>query len=265
MASEKGVYITARKDGTPSYRASITYNNKHISLGSFSKEKTAHDAYLTARDVVQRGDTDIDGYSDKTALSYNKWVILHNFRDNGYYFKTPVYLHRNYFTYHLSPDIQLYFDVDDLFYYTCHTIHKRGGYLYVNDYGMQVNILNRYGIANHSVQDRDYRFIDGDANNLRYDNIQVMNPYHGIIIEKKEKILTFKARINLNGYYIIGRYRNIDTAAIAYNAAVDFVQHHGISNKTFVKNFITHMNSSDYNAAYKEIQLNDRILLRKRD
>ena len=30
-----GVYETTLKDGTPSFRASITYRKKHISLGSF--------------------------------------------------------------------------------------------------------------------------------------------------------------------------------------------------------------------------------------
>ena len=40
-----GVYKAARKDGTLYYRCSITYQNKHISLGSFEKEETAHLAY----------------------------------------------------------------------------------------------------------------------------------------------------------------------------------------------------------------------------
>ena len=43
-----GVYETTLKDGTPSFRASITYRKKHISLGSFLTEKKAHEAYLLA-------------------------------------------------------------------------------------------------------------------------------------------------------------------------------------------------------------------------
>lgn len=43
-----GVYLNKKKDGTLLYRASITHGNKHISLGSFPDEQTAHLAYLEA-------------------------------------------------------------------------------------------------------------------------------------------------------------------------------------------------------------------------
>lgn len=72
-----------------------------------------------------------------------------NFRDNGVYIKTPIYLRRNYFEYFLSPTLILKFDIDDLFYYSSHRIQKRGGHLFVSDYGMQYNILSRYGIKSH--------------------------------------------------------------------------------------------------------------------
>ena len=36
---KKGVYTATKKDGTLYYRSSITFQNKHISLGSFSSEK----------------------------------------------------------------------------------------------------------------------------------------------------------------------------------------------------------------------------------
>ena len=37
-----GVYIAYKKNGTAYYRASITYRNKHISLGSFHTEEDAN-------------------------------------------------------------------------------------------------------------------------------------------------------------------------------------------------------------------------------
>ena len=52
----------------------------------------------------------------------------------------------------------LKFDIDDLFYYSSHKILKRQGHLYVNDYGMQITILNRYGIKNYGV--REYWIVD---------------------------------------------------------------------------------------------------------
>lgn len=67
------------------------------------------------------------------------------------YIKTPIYLRKNYFSYYLDISHELKFDIDDLFYYSEHRILKRQGHLYVNDYGMQVTLLNRYGIQPHAV------------------------------------------------------------------------------------------------------------------
>ncbi|MEI3177829.1 MAG: hypothetical protein V8S31_05680 [Lachnospiraceae bacterium] len=43
-----GVYTATKKDGTIYYRSSITYQNKHISLGSYASEDTANQAYQKA-------------------------------------------------------------------------------------------------------------------------------------------------------------------------------------------------------------------------
>lgn len=85
-------------------------------------------------------------------------MILINFRDNGIYFGTPIYARSKFFYYYLSPTDVLKFDIDDLFYYSSRKIMKRNGHLFVADYGMQVNILNRYGIRNFAVAGKDYLF-----------------------------------------------------------------------------------------------------------
>ena len=259
MSSLKGVYITRKKDGSAHYRSSITYRNKHISLGSYPSEYKAHMAYKLAHSILVEGRTHLDAYSKEDLLPHNKWVSLHNFRDNGYYFKTPLYLLKGYFIYYLNPDTQLYFDVDDLFFYSSHPIHRRGGYYFVNDYGMQINILSRYNIRNHGVLGKDYDFIDGNPLNLRYDNIMVYNPYHGIEIEQKENRTLYKARIHINGNYIIGRYDDLQTAAIAYNKAVDFISSHHLSPKQFEKNYIEAFNSDTYKEIYDAIQLSPNL------
>ena len=43
-----GVYQAVKKDGTIYYRSSITYQGKHISLGSYSTEEEAHRASVDA-------------------------------------------------------------------------------------------------------------------------------------------------------------------------------------------------------------------------
>lgn len=175
-----GVYTAQKKDGTLYYRASFTYKNKHISLGSFPEERQAHEAYCEALSLIEAPFTDIDHFPKKGHLSFEKWVSIINFRDNGLYFSTPIYVYPKYFYYYLSRQIRLTFDIDDLFFYSSHKIMQRKGHLFVADYGMQLNIVNRYGIKNYAVLGKDYRFINGDCHDFRYENIEILNVYQGV-------------------------------------------------------------------------------------
>ena len=47
-----GAFKAQKKDGTVYYRASVTYKNKHISLGSFAAETDASSAYYEAQKIV---------------------------------------------------------------------------------------------------------------------------------------------------------------------------------------------------------------------
>ena len=149
-----GVFLAQRKDGTIYYRSSLTYKNKHISLGSFPTEEQAHQSYIEASMLLNAPLSLEDISHASLHLPFDKAVTLINFRDNGLYIGTPIYLRKNYFSYYLSANEELKFDIDDLFYYSSHRILRRQGHLYVNDYGMQVTLLSRYGIRNHSLQSR---------------------------------------------------------------------------------------------------------------
>lgn len=87
---KKGVYTATKKDGTLYYRSSITFQNKHISLGSFSSEKQAATAYLEAEKLLRTHVLTLDRFEENCTLSFAKWVCLLNFRDNGMYIKTPI-------------------------------------------------------------------------------------------------------------------------------------------------------------------------------
>ena len=137
-----GVYLATKKDGTVYYRSSITYRSKHISLGSFPTEEDAHCAYCCALKISSEPLSLEESLAFTNYLSFEKIISLVNFRDNGMYIPTPIYLHKNYFSYYLDLHHELKFDIDDLFYYSSHKILKRQGHLYVNDYGMQITILN---------------------------------------------------------------------------------------------------------------------------
>lgn len=257
MKKYTGIYKATKKDGTCYYRASITYRNKHISLGSFTTAEAAHDAYEEAGQILKESGSLPDSYHPRT-LSFEKCVILMNFRDHNIYIKTPIYIKNKFFFYYYSQDIIYTFDIDDLFYYASHKIMKRGRHLFVADYGMQVNILNRYGIRNFAVEDRDFYFKNGDNHDFRYSNVICINPYAGVQQIKDNGTFRFLAKIHINGDYRIGIYDTVIEAAIAYNKAVDVVKKQGID-KNYAVNYIDGLAPSDYAAIYSACKISPKL------
>lgn len=253
-----GAYISKKKDGTIYYRASFTYKNKHISLGSFDTEKEANLAYLEATKLVNL-DCDISEYHTYCSLlTFDKYVSILNLRDKDMYLKTPIYLMNKYFIYFLSENEPLKFDVDDLFFYSTHTIMKRGGYLFVADYGMQINILSRYGIKNHAVKGKDYIFINGDESDYRYSNIKVINHYYGvekIIVNGRDR---YRAKIHINGNFTIGTYDTEEEAAVAYNKTIELLKQKGFD-KNFPENYLGDIPPITYAKYYNSVRISKRI------
>lgn len=278
MKKLTGVFEAKKKNGQTYYRSSITYKGRHISLGSFENSEAAHSAYLEADRILYNSDIYridlLETYfspMDRTTgkgkksfakidfLSFEKAVILLNFRDNDIYFHSPIYLYKNYFHYYLEPGYHLIFDKEDLFYYSSHKIMRRGNHLFVADYGMQVTIASRYGIRNFAVKDRDYRFINQDDTDFRYANIEIINPYHGVLREGTFGNYTYRVLIHINGNYIVGIYDNIETAAIAYNKAADLCHQYGI-NKNFPVNYIETMSPKIYAEIYSSVTVSESFL-----
>lgn len=89
-----GVYEARKKSGEIYYRASFTYKNKHISLGSSSDEASCHAMYNEACEIINNSsdhwiDTDhrTTSYNEAMTLSLGKYISLINFRDNNIYIK----------------------------------------------------------------------------------------------------------------------------------------------------------------------------------
>jgi len=253
-----GVYMATKKDGTVYYRSSFTYKNKHISLGSFDTAHKAHLAYNEAERLVSSDKFTLAQYNKKKHLSFDKWVTIINFRDNGIYIKTPIYMKKKYFIYYLNPRTELKFDIDDLFYYSNHTIMQRNGHLFVSDYGMQVNIKNRYGIHNFAVIGRDYYFANGDETDFRYGNIIVKNKYTGVFKEIKKGREVFVSKIHINGDFIIGKYSTEINAAVAYNKAVDTLRSLGLV-KNYTINYIEEISPREYAEIYTRLKISKKI------
>lgn len=254
-----GVFPATKKDGTVYYRSSITYRRKHISLGSYDTPSKACAAYLEASSLISDNSLSLADYSPLRILPFSKWVSLINFRDNNLYMATPIYLHPKHFEYMLSPTQILKFDIDDLFYYSTRTIMKRGRHFFVADYGMQVNIANRYGIKNYAVQGRDYRFVNGDCMDFRYENIEIYNSFHGVTRKEYRKGIRYTAKIHINGNYTIGTYATDTEAAIAYNKAIDILKKAGVT-KRFTPNYLEGMSPSAYTDIYAKLPVSQKIL-----
>ncbi len=253
-----GTFRAQKKDGTIYYRSSFTYRNKHISLGSYDTMEEAHHAYLEALHLMDTPQISLMDYSKHGLLSFEKWVVLCNFRDNNLYFSTPIYVRKHYFSYYLDEHTELKFSIDDLFYYASHKIMRRNGHYFVADYGMQVTILSRYGIKSYGVLHKDYNLINGDVLDFRYENIEIINTYHGVRQTIHRGITKYQSRIHLNGYYIIGYYDTALEAAIAYNKAIDILVSNGCT-KQFKQNYMDGISPSAYADIYRKLEISKKI------
>lgn len=253
-----GVTISKKKNQSLYYRSSLTYRNKHISLGSFDSMMKAHLAYREAWCLLEDKSLSIESWTDHKIISFEKWVCLANFRDNHIYICNPIYTRQKFFYYYLSPNTCLIFDVEDLFYYSMHKIMRRGGHLFVSDYGMQYNIMNRYGIKNYAVQNRDYKLINGNPLDLRYENILIINRYQGVQKIQVKGVTKYKVLIHMNGNYTVGIYDSEIEAAIAYNKAVDFVRTKNVT-KNYSINFIEEITNATYAEIYSRLKLSKKL------
>lgn len=255
----EGVYPARKKNGEKYYRSSMTFRRKHISLGSFPTAAAAHKAYLEAgRLAAPDSALSIADYSQASPLPFEKWVCLVNFRDNGLYLGHPIYVRPRFFYYYLTPEHILKFDLDDLFYYSSHKIMRRGGHYFVADYGSQINIASRYGIKNYAVQEKDYRFINGDPTDFRRENIDILNRYHGVCRAEKNGRFCYTARIHIRGNYLVGSYETETEAAVAYNKAIDILKKRGVD-KGFTPNYVEALTPSAYADLYSRLQISHGI------
>lgn len=255
-----GVYSAVRKDGTKYYRASLTYRAKHISLGSFESPDAAHAAYECANNLLrgEASDKGIIDYSDDSPVDFSKWVAIINIRDNGIYCSGPIYLRNKYFEYYLDADTVLRFDASELFYYTHHSIQRRGGHLFVADYGSQVNILSRYGIRSFAVSGRDYTFRNGDKLDFRSGNVVIINRFMGVRSAVSKGKTEYITRIHVNGDLVVGHYSDELDAAIAYNKAADLLEAAGVRDN-FNRNYLEDMSTAEYRIRYQKVKISKRL------
>ena len=258
MKGYPGVSTAKKKNGEIYYRGSVTIKGKHVSLGSFNTPDAASKAYAEAGEIIRDRKYELEDYGDSFSLSFEKFVILLNYRNTGIMFKTPIYLQTGFFYYYFSPDKCLIFDREDMFFYAEHKIQVRGGYYFICDYGSQYNILSRYGIKNYARKGIDYIFANHNEDDYRYENIKIINEYAGVT-EVQEGVKThYECVIHIRGNYLVGRYDDAITAAIAYNKAVDILAANGI-HKKYTKNYIQTLSSEKYRIIYNNVAISNKI------
>lgn len=253
-----GVYTAKRKDKTVYYRASLTYRNKHISLGSYDCAADAHQAYVLAGSLLNDPSVTLGHYQPDSLLSFPKWVSLLNYRDNGIYFVTPIYIRPKFFYYYFSLSEFFIFDLEDLFYYSTRRISRRGGHYFVADYGMQINIMSRYGIKNYAVEGRDYRFLNGNNQDMRYENVEIINRYNGVNAVSIDGKTRYQVKIHVKGNITVGTYDSETEAAIAYNKAADLLKKAGVD-KAYTPNYMEGMSPAAYADLYASIKISAGI------
>ena len=258
MKKYPGVTTAKKKNGDEYYRSSMTIKSKHVSLGSFDNPESASKAYIEACEIVREKKYELEDYSEKFALDFGKFVMLINYKNTGILFKTPIYMQVGFFRYYLSPDKFLIFDREDIFFYAEHKIQVRGGYYFICDYGSQYNILSRYGIKNYAKKGIDYIFANHNEDDYRYENIRIINEYVGVSVINNGAKPLYECVIHVRGNYIVGRYEDEITAAIAYNKAVDVLASKGYR-RNYSKNYIQSLSGKEYKDRYDKVEISNKI------
>lgn len=246
----------ALMSGKTQYKIYFVYKATKIYLGSYSSMEIAQKV-LEEADELMETVSSIPSF-DTYTLNYKKIIVLCNLRDHKKYIKNPIYLYPTYFHYYLSKDCILTFDLKDLLYFSTYKVYKRGNYIYTQDGISQQNILARFGIPNHSVINKDYRFKNNDPYDFRAQNLEIINSYKGVTKKIKGSTIVYSASIYIHGNLTIGHYHTETEAAVAYNKAVDLLTQQGLLHD-HPHNHIPLITKDEYDSLYHSLPVSSRL------
>jgi hypothetical protein len=247
------------KNNQITYRVYYPYYKKKIYLGLYKDLASATHAYDYV-DQIMHSQKNLATcvQTSKAFISFHKLIILLNYRDTKLYFNKPIYLDGYFFSYYLDENTKLIFDKEDLFFFSTHTLGKRGGYLYVENGISQTSLLSRFGIPNYSKVGKDYFFKNENPLDFRRENLIVNNTFIGVSKEIKYKKEVYVARITLKNTLIIGYYETATQAAIAYNKAAMLLMDKN-PKKQYTLNTLDYLTASEYSQIYESVAVSPRL------
>ena len=250
------IYPTVERNKTQ-FKVYFLYQTHKIYLGAFPSLAIAESVLREAEAIMllPPGPPNFP----ESHLNYKKVVCLCNLRDHHTYIKNPIYLFPTYFSYYLSKDMILLFDLKDLFFFSTYKIYKRGNYLYTQDHISQQNLLSRFDIQNHSVLGKDYYFKNNNCYDFRRENLVIINHYKGVSKKEKGAQTLYITSIYTTKNIILGHYASEIEAAIAYNKGIDLLRARGIE-KNFVPNEIPFLTKSEYKQIYDKLSISLALL-----
>lgn len=246
------------KNNVTTYKVYFLYESKKIYLGTYSSLTIAKEA-LNQAEMIMNAPTGTLTYNNYL-IGYKKFISLCNFRDHKIYIKNPIYVYPTYFYYYLSNTTFLIFDSKDLLFFSTYKICKRGNYLYTQDSISQKSILSRFNIMSHSIAGKDYLFKNGNPQDFRRANLEIINSYKGVSRKEYKGQTVYVATIFMDKNITIGHYSSEMEAAIAYNKAIDLLYTKGISNRNYVPNTIPFLTLSEYKLIYDGLSISPRLL-----
>ena len=106
---------------------------------------------------------------------------------------------------------------------------------------------------------KDFIFVNGDETDYRYENIKIINRYHGVRRREKNGHVDYMTQIHLRGQIVVGYYPSENEAAIAYNKAAAYLWEQKVD-REFPLNYISEMEKEEYQRIYEGIRIGKKHL-----
>ena len=104
----------------------------------------------------------------------------------------------------------------------------------------------------------DFLFVNGNKRDFRYENIEIINRYHGVFRKTYQGKTLYETRIHWKGDFIVGRYESETDAAVAYNKAASVLIRKGYDKK-YPVNYVEELSTDEYKNRLGKLKISKTI------